>query len=156
MAARLWPLAVIAYIDSSAVVRSYLTDEVGSGAPHTLIRDPLVTTITGSWTRIETTSAFVRAARTGRFVFEELEAALLRDTDPINGSLLVIDANQAEIELIALKIVREHGLRAMDAWQLACAYLAFDALAEPREECAFVTRDAEQARVAREWGYTVL
>jgi hypothetical protein len=131
-------------------------DEAGSGAPHPLIRDPQVTTVTGSWTRIETTSAFVRAARTGRFLFEELEAALRRDTDPITGSLFVIDATQAEIELIALKIVREHGLRAMAAWQLACAYLAFDTLAEPHEECAFVTRDAEQARVARSWGYTTL
>ena len=147
---------MIAYLDSSAVVRSYLTDEAGSGAPHDLIRDPLVTTVTGSWTRIETTSAFVRAARTGRFVFEELEAALQRDTDPITGTLFVVDADQAEIELIALKIVREHGLRAMDAWQLACAYLTFDALAEPHEERAFVTRDAEQARVARSWGYTIL
>ncbi len=156
MAARNGPLAVIAYLDSSAVVRSYLTDESGSGAPRTLMHDPLVTTVTGSWTRIETTSAFVRAARTGRFDFEELEAALLRDTDPATGALLVIDANQADIEVTALKIVREHGLRAMDAWQLACAYLTFGALAEPHEECAFVTRDAEQARVARAWGYTIL
>ncbi len=147
---------MIAYLDSSAVVRSYLTDETGGGAPHTLIRDPQVTTITGSWTRIETTSAFVRAARTGRFVFEELEAAFLRDVDPIGGSLFVLDANHAELELIALRIVRDYGLRAMDAWQLACAHLSFGALAEPQEECAFVTRDAEQARVARSWGYTVL
>lgn len=147
---------MIAYLDSSAVVHSYLTDETGSGAPRTLIRDPQVTTITGSWTRIETTSAFVRAARTGRFVFEELEAAFLRDIDPIDGSLFVLDANQAELELIALKVVRDYGLRAMDAWQLACAHLSFGALAEPHEERAFVTRDAEQARVAASWGCTVL
>lgn len=147
---------MIAYLDSSAVVRSYLTDEIGSAPARSLIDDPLVTTVTGSWTRIETTSVFVRATRTGRFVLEELEAAFARDTDPVHGMLLVIDANQAELELIALKIVREHGLRAMDAWQLACAYLAFDALAEPREERAFVTRDEQQARVARDWGYTTL
>ncbi len=147
---------MIAYLDSSAVVRAYLTDEAGSGASRALIHDPSVTTVTGSWTRIEATSAFVRAARTRRFVFAELEAALLRDTDPVNGTLFVIDANQAEIELIALKVVREQGLRAMDAWQLACAHLTFTALAEPNEELAFVTRDAEQARVARDWGYTIL
>ena len=147
---------MIAYLDSSAVVRSYLADEPGSDAPGTLIRDPQVTTITGSWTRIETTSAFVRAARAGRSAFAELEAAFLRDTDPITGTLFVVDANQAELELIALKIVRDYGLRAMDAWQLACAHLAFNALAEPQEERAFVTRDAEQARVAASWGYTIL
>ena len=85
-----------------------------------------------------------------------MEAAFRSDTDPINGTLFVIDADQAELELIALKVVREHGIRAIDAWQLACAHLAFGALAEPNEELAFVTRDAEQARVAQSWGYTIL
>ena len=56
-----------------------------------LIRDPDITTVTGSWTRIEATSAFVRAERTGRFVYAELEAAFLRDTDPAGGNLLVVD-----------------------------------------------------------------
>jgi len=147
---------VIAYLDSSAVVRAYLTDERGHSAPRALIHDPQVTTVTGSWTRIEATSAFVRAARTGRFDFDELEAAFRHDTDPVGGALLIIDADQAELELIALQTVREYGIRAMDAWQLASAYLTFDALAETREECAFVTRDAEQARVARDWGFTLL
>ena len=144
---------MIVYLDSSAVVRSYLTDEAGDASPGVLIRDPDTTTVTGSWTRIEVTSAFVRAERTGRFVFAELEAAFLRDTDPVSGTLLIVDASQAEVELIALRAVREYGLRAMDAWQLACAHLTFEALAEPGEQVAFVTRDAEQARVAREWGY---
>ena len=147
---------MIVYLDSSAVVRSYLADEAGSASPGDLIRDPDITTVTGSWTRIEATSAFVRAERTGRFVFAELEAAFLRDTDPVGGTLLVVDVSQAEVELIALRAVREYGLRAMDAWQLACAHLTFEALAEPHEQAAFVTRDAEQARVAREWGYLLI
>ena len=73
-----------------------------------------------------------------------------------DGTLLVVDVSQAEVELIALRTVREYGLRAMDAWQLACAHLTFEALAEPHEQAAFVTRDAEQARVAREWGYLLI
>jgi uncharacterized protein len=147
---------VIAYLDSSAVVRSYLTDEARGASPSDLIRDPDITTVTGSWSRIEATSAFVRAERTGRFVFADLEAAFLRDTDPVGGTLLIVDASQAEIELIALRVVREYGLRAMDAWQLACAHLTFEALADPHEQTAFVTRDAEQARVAQEWGYLLI
>ena len=147
---------MIVYLDSSAVLRSYLADEAGSASPSDLIRDPDITTVTGSWTRTEATSAFVRAERTGRFVFAGLEAAFLRDTHPVDGTLLVVDVSQAEVELIALRTVREYGLRAMDAWQLACAHLTFEALAEPHKQAAFVTRDAEQARVAREWGYLLI
>lgn len=147
---------MIVYLDSSAVVRSYLTDETGGASTKDLIHDPDITTVTGSWTRIEVTSAFVRAERTGRFVFADLEEAFLRDTDPVGGTLLIVDANQAEVELLALRTVRENGLRAMDAWQLACAHLTFEALAEPHEQAAFVTRDAEQALVARAWGYILI
>jgi uncharacterized protein len=146
---------VIVYLDSSALVRSYLTDEPGSASIRAMIHDSSVATISGSWTRVETIGAFVRAARTGRFAFDELEEALSRDSSP-DGGLVFVDTQQSEIELIALGLVREYGLRAMDAWQLACANLAFEALADPREERAFATRDAEQALVAKHWGYTAL
>lgn len=146
---------MIAYLDSSALVRSYLTDEMGGNSIRELIKDPAVSTVTGSWSRIEVTGAFVRAERTGRFEFAALEAAFMKDTDPVGGPLLLVDSAQSEVELLALRIVRAHGLRAMDAWQLACAHLTFEALAEPGEERAFATRDAEQARIAKEWGYTI-
>lgn len=146
---------MIVYLDSSALVRSYLTDEPGSASIRAIIRDPSVATITGSWTRIETIGAFMRASRTGRFVFDELELALARDSAPAGG-LVFVDAQQAEIGYVALGVVRDYGLPAMDAWQLASANLAFEALANPSEERAFATRDKEQAIVARDWGYTTI
>jgi hypothetical protein len=41
-------------------------------------------------------------------------------------------------------------------WHLACARLAFDALAEPGEACGFATHETKQAAVARELGFTTL
>ncbi len=73
---------MIAYLDWSALVRSYLTDETGGNSIRELIKDPAVSTVTGSWSRIEATGAFVRAERTGRFEFAALEAAFMKDTWP--------------------------------------------------------------------------
>jgi hypothetical protein len=52
------------------------------------------------------------------------------------------------VEARALPLVREHALRAMDAWHLATAALVLPDLAEPGEELGFATRDAAQASVA--------
>lgn len=44
----------------------------------------------------------------------------------------------------------------MDAWHLSSAAFALEALADFGEARAFMTRDAEQARVAEKLGFTVL
>lgn len=147
---------MIAYLDSSALVRCYLPDEPRAPEVRRLIDDLSITTVTGSWTRIEASGAFVRAARAGRGNVSELEQAFGADTSPAGGPVVVVDVSQAEIESLALSVSRLYGVRAMDAWHLACARLAFDALADPGDELGFVTRDAQQAEVAREWGYTIL
>ncbi|MFM9876468.1 MAG: type II toxin-antitoxin system VapC family toxin [Rhodoglobus sp.] len=147
---------MIAYLDSWALARSYLPDELRAPEVRELIDSPSITTITGSWTRIEASGAFVRAGRAGRGDVTKLEAAFGADTAPAGGNVVVVDVNQAEIESIALSVARLYGIRAMDAWHLACARLAFEALAESGDELGFVTHDAQQAEVARAWGYTVL
>lgn len=145
--------AVIVYLDSSSIARSYLSDEADDVARR-LIDDPDTTTISGSWSRIEVTGALVRAERAGR-----ARNALRRfesEIAPRVGKIHLVDSDQAELEHLALTIVRSTGMRSMDAWHLSSAAFALDALADPGEGRAFLTRDAEQHRVAEALGFTVL
>jgi predicted nucleic acid-binding protein len=45
---------LIAYLDSSVLVRAYLRDQVGHLRAVELLQDPEDALITGTWTRIET------------------------------------------------------------------------------------------------------
>ena len=147
---------MIAYIESSALARAYLHAEPGHQEALALLGDPQLNLITGSWTRIEVSGALVRSTRRAGRIAEALLRALDSDLAPDTGTVTVIDAEQAALEGLSLTIVRSTGIRSMDAWHLACARLAFDELAEPGEELGFATRDAEQAAVAREMGFTIL
>ncbi len=147
---------MIAYLDSSVLVRKYLGDEGESHRIGAFLADPTVSTITGTWSRIEVTGALVRAARAGRGDLAELLAHFERDADPQSGTLVVVDALQAEIEGIAYALVRQRGIRAMDAWHLASAYSARDRLTDRGETFAFVTRDAEQRLAADDLGFVDL
>jgi predicted nucleic acid-binding protein len=147
---------VIGYLDSSVLVRKYLGDEGESNRIGALLADPTVSTITGTWSRIEVTGALVRAARAGRGELAELLAAFEDDASPQSGTLVIVDALQSEIEGIAYALVRQRGIRAVDAWHLASAYSARKRLADPGETFAFVTRDAEQRLVADDLGFVDL
>lgn len=147
---------MIVYLDSSYIVCGYLADEADHVQVRQLLRNPDHTTITGSWSRIEVTGALIRAATAHRGDREALLAAFEEDVSEVSGTLTVVDAEQAEIERIALDLVRTSGIRSTDAWHLACAHLALDELGEPGEERGFATRDAAQAAVARDLGLLVL
>lgn len=147
---------MIAYLDSSALGRRYLVDEGERGIVQSLLDNPEITTISGSWTRIEITGALIRAARAGRGDVDELLARFDRDHSPSDAPLVLVDVEQADVEGLALAIVRRSGIRSMDARHLACASIAMEALADPGEERVFVTRDAEQEVEARALGFTVL
>ena len=138
---------MIVYIDSSVVARAYLADEPGHEEATSLLENPEMGLITGTWTRIEVSGALVRAARVGRGdeagLLDLLDEDLGRD-----GRVTVVGARQADVEERALQLVRGHAVRAMDAWHLAVATLTLPSLAEPGEELAFATRDAAQATVA--------
>ena len=147
---------MIVYLDSSYIVCGYLADEADHVQVRQLLRDPDHTTITGSWSRIEVTGALIRAATSHRGDREALLAAFEEDVSEVSGTLTVVDAEQAEIERIALDLVRTSGIRSMDAWHLAGAHLARVQPREPGEERGCATRDAAQAAVARDLGLLVL
>lgn len=117
--------------------------------------DPELGLITGTWTRIEVSGALVRAARAGRG--DEQGILSLLDADlAVDGPITVIAADQAEVEVQALQLVREHAIRAMDAWHLATAKLVLPSLVEPGEEAGFATRDQAQSAVAAVLGLRIV
>jgi predicted nucleic acid-binding protein len=144
---------VIAYLDSSVLARVYLVDEDGHHEATGLLADPQIATVTGTWTRIEVSGALIRVARSGRVDAEGLLALLDADLSP-DGPVAVLSAAQDQAEDTALRLVREHAIRAMDAWHLAVASLVLPVLAEPGEELAFASRDQAQSTVATLLGFT--
>lgn len=146
---------MIAYLDSSVLARAYLADEDGHEAATQLLGDAEIATVTGTWTRIEVSGALIRAARWGRGDPEGLLALLDADL-AVDGPVSVLSAPQDQVEEVALGLVREHAIRALDAWHLAVASLVLPALAEPSEELAFASRDELQAGVARTLGFTLI
>jgi predicted nucleic acid-binding protein len=144
---------VIVYLDSSVLARAYLADEEGHHEAVALLDDPEIAAVTGTWTRIEVSGALIRAARSGRADAEGLLALLDADL-AADGPVTVLSAPQERVEEVALHLVREHALRAMDAWHLAVASMTVPPLAEAREQIAFASRDEAQAAVAVTLGFT--
>lgn len=138
---------MIIYLDSSVLARIYLADEVGHDEAVALLEAPELGLITGTWSRIEVSGALVRAARAGAGVAEDLLALLDADLGA-DGPVTVVTTAQDEVEAQALRLVREHAIRAMDAWHLAIAVLTCPRLVEPGEEAGFATRDQAQSAVA--------
>jgi uncharacterized protein len=146
---------VIAYVDSSLLVRAYLPDEDGYGEAAAIMGDPDLALITGTWARIEVSGALVRAARVGRG--DESRLLDLLDADlAVEGAITVVTAPQTEVEEQALTLVRAHGIRALDAWHLAMAAIVAPALVEPGEDVGFASRDRVQAEVAALLGFRLL
>jgi predicted nucleic acid-binding protein len=143
---------VIAYIDSSVLVRSYLVDEAGHDDAVALLDRSDIGLVTGSWSRIEVSGALIRAARGRRVDGTRLVDLLDQDLGP-DGRVVVIAGDQGDVELQALSLVLAHGIRAMDAWHLATAGLVIPTLLEPGEVIGFATRDDEQGNVAGLLGF---
>ena len=146
---------MIVYLDSSVLARAYLADEQGHKEAALLLNDADVALVTGTWTRIEVSGALVRAAAVGRADREGLLALLDEDLGD-DGRVAVVTADQSQVEARALTLVREHGLRAMDAWHLAVAALTLPDLAEAGEGIGFATRDGKQGEVAKVLGLVLL
>jgi predicted nucleic acid-binding protein len=147
---------VIAYVDSSLVVRAYLADEVGSADAQRLLADRSIAKYTGRWTRIEVSAAIVRAARGGRPILQD-DALTRLDADlrPA-GRIKVLAGDDAEVEAKALAIARQHGLRALDALHVALASIAIPKLADKGEPVGFASRDGDQATVAESLGFAAV
>lgn len=147
---------MIVYADSSVIVRSVIPAESGSEQAATVLAGNNTLVITSTIARLECTSAVVRAARHLRIDPTLALAAIDALFEPESGLVVLVDLEQAEAELQAIDVAREHGLRAMDAWHVACAELCFRELAEPNETLGFATRDAEQTEAARSRGWQIL
>ncbi len=150
---------MIVYLDSSVLVRSYLSDEDGHEEAVALLNDPEVVAGTGTLTRLEESGALVRAARAGRVKDGLDERGLLELLDAdlgLDGPVLTVRAPQHHVGREALRIIRAHGLRAMDACHLAVATLTVPPLVETGEQMAFASRDSNQRAVAEELGFKPL
>ncbi len=146
---------MIVYVDTSVLVRAFLPDEDGHDQARELLDDDTLVLVTGTWTRIEVVSALTRATANGRAQAAALlDAALATLGD--DGRVAVVSVPQDQIEHEAFTLARDRGLRAMDAWHLACAAIALPLLAEADEIQAFATRDAEQAAAAHDMGLRVI
>lgn len=143
---------MIVYADSSALARAYLADEPGHDDARALLDDPETVLVTGSWTRIEVAGALVRAAKARRGLRDDLLALWFADIDPDSGPVTVLTANRDDVERSALRIVLDHGIRAMDAWHIAAAALTVPELATD-EDYGFATRDSAQAEAAAAYGF---
>lgn len=142
---------MIVYLDSSILARAYLSDERGHDEAARMLEDLELGLVTGTWSRIEVSGALVRAARTGRG--DEKGLLSLLDADlAVDGRVTVIAAEREEVETEALRLVREHAIRAMDAWHLATAKIVLPSLVESGEGAGFATRDEAQAVVAERLG----
>lgn len=144
---------MIVYLDSSVLARAYLADEDGHEEAEALLLHPDLATVTGTLTRVEVSGALVRAARVGRADADELLSLLDADLSS-EGAVTMLAVAQERAEEQALKLVREHALRALDAWHLAVAWLTVPQLAEEGEQIGFATRDHAQAAVAERMGFT--
>jgi predicted nucleic acid-binding protein len=144
---------VIVYADSSVLARAYLVDEPGHREARAMLDDPDVVLVTGSWTRVEVTGALVRAAKARRALRSELLRLWHDDMAP-EGPITALSAPQNDIEVLALRIVTKHGIRAMDAWHVAVASLTVPELAAG-EPFGFATRDSAQANVAGQYGFQI-
>lgn len=143
---------MLAYIDSSLLASGYLTDEPRHDEVLSLLTGP-VPLVTASLTVVEVTGALARAVRGGRSPsLDDLLALLARDTAE-GGAVLLIAADQTNVEKRARALCATHALRALDALHLAVAELAARPLAHANEEVAFLTADERQAEVAWSLGF---
>jgi uncharacterized protein len=132
------------------VVRYYLPNDPGRNEVVALLNDDNVAVVTSTLTRIEASGALVRAARLARV--DPGNALARLDQDFADGVITLVGADQADIELNALHIVRTYGIRALDALHIATAQLVLTELAGPGDTSVFVSRNNEQANAAKRVG----
>ena len=144
---------MIVYVDSSILTRAYVPDEAGSDEARRLLARTDVARVTATFTRIEVSGALVRAERARRIASARRALDLLDGDLDEDGRVAEVDAPRAQIEAVALALVREHGLRALDALHLATASLTVPQLADKGEPIAFASCDGDQATVAESLGF---
>jgi len=139
------------YVDTSALVRTYLEDESDHAELTARLLDSKDPVVTSALTRVEVASAVAAAVRARRIP----EPALILDrfdADCADDGPLTLLALDAETCLpIAYRLTQEHRLRTLDALHLAVALTDATELAAG-EPVILVTRDHEQATAAAALG----
>ncbi|MGQ0779427.1 MAG: type II toxin-antitoxin system VapC family toxin [Pseudonocardiales bacterium] len=147
---------MLVYVDSSVLARAYLPDEPGHAEAAVLLSGTDHLLVTATWTLVEVTSVLVRATRVGRHGdIDALLAVLAADTGE-DGTVTLLRADPEHVERRAVEIVRDHGLRSLDAMHLAVATLAAVPLLDPGESLGLASRDGAQRRAGIALGFVEL
>lgn len=147
---------MIVYVDSSILARAYLPDEEGSDDARRLLARQDVARVTATFTRIEVSGALVRAERARRIASARRALRLLDGDLDDDGRVVEVDAPHAQVEEVALALVRSNGLPALDALHLATAALTLRKLADKGEPIGFASRDGGQTTVAESLGFAAV
>jgi predicted nucleic acid-binding protein len=142
------------YADTSAVVRAYFADEADHKELRGLLFDGPDPVVTSELTRVEFASAVSSASRARR---TEVPRTVLDRFDldcGEDGPFALLRLDSAVVLPYARRLVAAHAVRTLDAIHLAVALTDATALA-PGEEVKLVTRDRQQATVARAAGLPV-
>ena len=132
------------YLDTSALVKAYLSDELG--APATMsARESAAVSATTLVSRAETEAALAKGARTGALSLDEAE--LFRKAFAQDWEDLIRIPVTEDMVARAGDLAFQHGLRGYDAVQLASALAWAEALEEP---VTFATFDVQLWRAAAE------
>ncbi len=147
---------MIAYADTSAIVRAYMPDEPGHERVRRVLFHERWTVLTSVLADVEMAAAVRAAARAGRIAdAEPLLDQVAADMAP-DGPLVVLDLSAGGGVLQrARELCDRHPLRALDALHLAVA-LVDGARIAGDAGLAFLTCDARQAEAARACGLELL
>jgi predicted nucleic acid-binding protein len=135
--------------DSSAIVPLLVAESASPGVLAEYVRDPDVVV----WwaTEVECVSGLARLEREGSLAASGLSEALRR-LDALALAWHEVQPS-SRMRIVAIRLLRTHGLRAADAFQLAAAITA----AEDRPGAlAMVTLDARLAVAAEREGFPVV
>jgi predicted nucleic acid-binding protein len=142
------------YADSSALARAYFSDEDDHSELRTMLLEGSEPVVTSEIARLELASA-VRSAAIGRRVARYNDLLARIDADFAEGGPIgPIDLRSDVILPAAYRLVVAHGLRTLDAIHLAVCVEDCPAFAGD-SAIAFITRDLDQAAVARALGLDV-
>jgi predicted nucleic acid-binding protein len=140
------------YLDTSALVKRYLT-ELGSHWIRALLNElPMPTVLTSHLTAVEGACTFARRRREGLLAMDEHRQTLVAFDYDLQYQYDVIAVEQEVIDA-AGHMANDHPLRAYDAVQLASAWLANQKLmVAERAPLTFVCADDRLIQIAQAVG----
>ena len=136
------------YIDSSALVKNYLS-EVGSTWINQLLwLTPDLVVATANLTLVEVTSAIVRRRRGGQLTAHRAQVALEQLAADWSQRFVAVTVPPS-LAIEAAAVVQRHGLRGYDAIHVAVARsLQIERTSNALPPLTFVSADVEQLRAA--------